>query len=977
MREERRGKREEVFCHEALFINKSNFMKRVIILAVAMLCNMAVWGQSSAEKQISSFLSRYSLPGNSRVRKASLKGMECNAKKKTLTLTLGNGAEEIYYTEGIVRQLYKDIQGALPDSLKDYKLSLVSDNHPIEFHVPNAAREGKAERSKLWKKRYDDESWVTYSSRPYKISRGLEGRHISLCQSHGKYYDAAKGGWVWQRPRLFCTTEDLFSQTFVIPYIIPMLENAGAIVYTPRDRFWQTEEVIVDNNINEGGDYEESGDDEAEEETWYDSPQPGFADRYETYVGNESPFGMGSCRMVKSVKKLKDIAYIQWIPEIPKSGRYPVYVSYQSFKNSADDVKYDIYHAGGMSSVVVNQKMGGGTWVYLGSYEFIEGKNPSVGMVQVCNICRKKGQIVSADAVRFGSGMGNIERGGSVSGLPRWAEAAKYSTQWYGMPDSCFNSIAGDEYRSDIYSRPKSTNEMAGGSVYLPGREGRNVPMEICMAFHTDAGYSKSDNFIGPLAICTTENQEENLPSGMSRYASRDLANMLLEGITRDMGKYKWEARGLWNRVYGETRAPELPSIILEMLSHQNFADLRLGYDPQFKFDLCRSIYKSVLRFVCSFHGASYVVEPLPVKDFSVELSQSTQEAVLRWTPVYDNLEPTAAPSRYVVYTRRGRFGWNEGRVVEGTSCMVKLQPDEIYSFKVCALNDGGKSFPSETLSACIRKESAGTVLIVNGFTRLEGPAWFNTESEQGFLLDQDPGVQYGAFAGFCGRQKVFTKSTMGSEAVDGLGYSGNELEGKVVMGNTFDYPVVHGEALASCGYSFTSMSERAFRSLSDASQYAVIDMIYGVQKTFDNATLDKLYNYASSGRRLILSGANLLKSGSAGNRFGVAKADSLTAGTVLVCDGEPFEIYRDLNEESYCVPAPDVLSADANSEVVVSYDNGGVAGMKKGNLVWFGFPLEAVKGQEMIDELMKRSLSQTLPDREGTSSGAITKVEE
>ena len=31
----------------------------------------------------------------------------------------------------------------------------------------------------------------------------------------------------------FCTTEDLFTQSFVIPYIIPMLENAGAIVYTP------------------------------------------------------------------------------------------------------------------------------------------------------------------------------------------------------------------------------------------------------------------------------------------------------------------------------------------------------------------------------------------------------------------------------------------------------------------------------------------------------------------------------------------------------------------------------------------------------------------------------------------------------------------------------------------------------------------------------------------------------------------------
>lgn len=32
--------------------------------------------------------------------------------------------------------------------------------------------------------------------------------------------------------------------------------------------------------------------------------------------------------------------------------------------------------------------------------------------------------LVTADAVRFGGGMGNIERGGSVSGLPRFLEVS-------------------------------------------------------------------------------------------------------------------------------------------------------------------------------------------------------------------------------------------------------------------------------------------------------------------------------------------------------------------------------------------------------------------------------------------------------------------------------------------------------------------------------------------------------------------------
>ena len=52
---------------------------------------------------------------------------------------------------------------------------------------------------------------------------------------------------------LFCTTEDLYTQTLVVPYLIPMLENAGANVFTPRERDWQRNEVIVDNDQRSSG----------------------------------------------------------------------------------------------------------------------------------------------------------------------------------------------------------------------------------------------------------------------------------------------------------------------------------------------------------------------------------------------------------------------------------------------------------------------------------------------------------------------------------------------------------------------------------------------------------------------------------------------------------------------------------------------------------------------------------------------------
>ena len=75
---------------------------------------------------------------------------------------------------------------------------------------------------------YDGQPWVENVSRPYEISRGLQNRHIAVWASHGSYYDQTRGEWRWQRPTLFCTNEDLFTQTIVVPYLIPMLENAGA-----------------------------------------------------------------------------------------------------------------------------------------------------------------------------------------------------------------------------------------------------------------------------------------------------------------------------------------------------------------------------------------------------------------------------------------------------------------------------------------------------------------------------------------------------------------------------------------------------------------------------------------------------------------------------------------------------------------------------------------------------------------------------
>lgn len=49
--------------------------------------------------------------------------------------------------------------------------------------------------------------------------------------------------------------------------------------------------------------------------------------------------------------------------------------------------------------------MGGGTWIYLGHFDFAKGENAHV---ELSNLSRKNGKTVTADAVKIGGGYGNI-----------------------------------------------------------------------------------------------------------------------------------------------------------------------------------------------------------------------------------------------------------------------------------------------------------------------------------------------------------------------------------------------------------------------------------------------------------------------------------------------------------------------------------------------------------------------------------------
>ena len=227
-----------------------------------------------------------------------------------------------------------------------------------------------------------------------------------------------------------------------------------------------------------------------------------------------------------------------------------------------------------------------------------------------------------------------------------------------------------------------------------------------------------------------------------------------------------------------------------------------------------------------------------------------------------------------------------------------------------------------------------------------------DTETEAGFDIEADPGVPYGAYTGFCGAQLSFDRAKAGSEASDGLGASGTEWEGQTMMGNTFDYTAIHGRAIMTGKkHSFTSCSEKALIegkvSLSD---YPIADIIYGTQKQFSSQTNALISQYYDNGGKLLISAANAGCPDIGGNVTSQVKQKSIS--TLSGC-GLTFNIYREMNPESYCVPAPSVLTPAGEAFAILTYADGTYAAIAQPQrFVRLGFPLESITERQKLNAL-------------------------
>ena len=168
--------------------------------------------------------------------------------------------------------------------------------------------------------------WVTNTSRPYAAKQGLDGKHIALWGSHGQYFHQPTESWRWQRAKVWTTVEDLYTTSYTMPFLVPMLENAGAVVVQPRERDTQTfEQVVDDSQATLRG-------------QWAIGEGAGWANPTTHLLEGDNPFTKGRYTMeVKCEDKTK--GEVIYTPSLP-TGEYAVYVSYKSLPKSNPKAEY-------------------------------------------------------------------------------------------------------------------------------------------------------------------------------------------------------------------------------------------------------------------------------------------------------------------------------------------------------------------------------------------------------------------------------------------------------------------------------------------------------------------------------------------------------------------------------------------------------------------------------------------------------------
>ncbi len=540
----------------------------------------------------------------------------------------------------------------------------------------------------------DKEPWAALSAgpppsagpaadHPGATPGGLSGKAVYVSQCHGwQWYDSL-GRFSTQRGILFDTIEDFHNPEGANHYLLRYLENAGAATFTARERDWNPEMAIADND---GEGYGEAG-------SGFVDGGAGFAEGA-PYALSDLPFSAGTTRRFPA----DGGGVATWTPEVPKDGFYAVYVSWDSAPDNALSAHYRLTHSGGVIDRSFDQTVHGSTWQYVEHLWLPAGVGGLT--VELVGDSGEAGRWLSADAVRIGGGIDDAERHGETTARPRWEASALHYTQFLGAPSSVFNDDGEGGYDPSARSRwAKWEHPSSEDAVYI--------------SWHSNAGGGTgTSTYVYEGSYTRTEGSLE---------LGTLIQDELVEAI-RSQWDGGWVDRGVRTAAFAEVSPAyndEMPGVLVELAFHDHEGDTALLKHPMFRRDSARAMYRGIVRYFAERDGETPLFLPEAPEAVAL-LHDGAGDLVLSWEagPVGDPFGD--APTSYVVYRSTDGRSWDSGTDV-GAAREARLDAalGEVVYARVAARNAGGVSFPSEVVGARRSPNGKAEVLVVLGFDRL------------------------------------------------------------------------------------------------------------------------------------------------------------------------------------------------------------------------------------------------------------------
>lgn len=755
----------------------------------------------------------------------------------------------------------------------------------------------------------------------------LSGRAVYVSQCHGYIHYTSLNRHSTQRGILFDTVEDFHNPEGANAFLIPMLEHAGAAVYTVRERDMGGARVIVDNG--DAG-YTETGGP-------FENGAVGWATPSVLDHGN-NPFRNGTTRRAPQGSG----AVASWEPDVPADGMFGIYVSWDADPSHTDRAHYRITHPGGVIDRYFDQRVHGSTWQYVETLWLPQG----TGGLKVELIADGTGSgWVSADAVRVGGGTNPIRRRGDQVPARLWEMGAVGYTQFNGAPASVYDPFGnGDGTDPTARSRWAAWEHPEGeDAVYL--------------SWHSNAANTQARGTVTYFAGGGAD-APSRFPSQCSRGAvtgsytlSRLVQDELIATIRANHAP-NWQDRDLRTACFAEVNPnhnPEMPATLVELAFHDNGADAAYLKDPRFRLDSSRAMYRGVVRYFAERDGLTPTYLPEAPQDLAL-VHDADGDLTLSWSPGEVGAPFGDAPTGYLVETSPDGRVWDETFATTATEVDLHWPAGTERYVRVRATNDGGTSFPSEVIGARRADGCTAPVLVVSGFERFDAG-----------LLPRRPAP-----------------------------YIGTVVHMDLPRVNPGDVAVASGQAIAAAGWAFDSITDARLLDV-DLSAYAAIWWVAGQESTLTVTIRpdqqEILRERVEQGVGLVASGSEILwdldARGTAADRafaqdvFGALLRDD-DAGTtqaqgVGLLSGLDLSFGEDVGAP-YPVPYPDSFVSEA--EVVATYAGGAIAGVRQGPSVLFGFPFETIGDRAarvaVADRLLRELAPRARPAGEGDCEVAL-----